>query len=252
MDWMMEHELAELARIMRVLTVRFILAERWVARSTRAKLALSLARKVQRDGEQMPISPLTNRCIQLIEKTDYPLRALDSLFQSEVITLAEYNRRRGPFKRNVQRFYYACRRFDQGLRSRMDAGERAPENPSSATGEIAGQHIPGELAQHCVAGLSVANSESDGNRSLEQTATVLPPSVATKQGSRRRGCAGPLRGCRALQRTMNAMHVIVVAEFTQLARQVHRVPEEDSIEVLTPDRADQPFDERMRDWRVRY
>jgi len=41
MDWMMEHELAELARIMRVLTVRCILAERWVAPSTRAKLALS-------------------------------------------------------------------------------------------------------------------------------------------------------------------------------------------------------------------
>ena len=62
------------------------------------------------------ISPLTNRYVQLIEKTDYLLRALDPLFQQEVITMEEYNLRRGLFKRQVKRFYYACRRFDEGLR----------------------------------------------------------------------------------------------------------------------------------------
>ena len=71
------------------------------------------------------ISPLTNRYLQLIEKTDYLLRALDPLFQQEVISMEEYNLRRGLFKRQVKRFYYACRRCDEGLRGRMDAHEAA-------------------------------------------------------------------------------------------------------------------------------
>jgi hypothetical protein len=71
------------------------------------------------------ISPLTNRYIQLIEKTDYLLRALDLLFQQEVIPIDEYNRRRSHFKRHVKRFYYACRRFDEGLRARMNAFDAA-------------------------------------------------------------------------------------------------------------------------------
>src|SRR5208283_6128223 len=74
------------------------------------------------------ISPLTNRYLQLIEKTDYLLRALDPLFQQEVISMQEYNLRRGLFKRHVKRFYYACRRFDEGLRGRMDAREAATAN----------------------------------------------------------------------------------------------------------------------------
>src|SRR5208282_3371035 len=74
------------------------------------------------------ISPLSNRYVQLIEKTDYLLRALDPLFQQEVITMEEYNLRRGLFKRHVKRFYYACRRFDEGLRGRMDAREASTAN----------------------------------------------------------------------------------------------------------------------------
>ena len=71
------------------------------------------------------ISPLTNRYIQLIEKTDYVLRALDTLFQKEVISIDEYNRRRSHFKKHVKGFYYASRRFDEGLRARMNAFEAA-------------------------------------------------------------------------------------------------------------------------------
>jgi hypothetical protein len=74
------------------------------------------------------ISPLTNRYLQLIEKTDYLLRALDPLFQQEVISMEEYNLRRGLFKRQVKRFYYACRRVDEGLRGRMDAHEAGKAN----------------------------------------------------------------------------------------------------------------------------
>src|SRR5271170_7414266 len=84
------------------------------------------------------ISPLTNRYVQLIEKTDYLLRALDCLFQQEVITMEEYNRRRGLCKRQVKRFYYACRRFDEGLRGRMDAREAgAATSPESVKGTAA-------------------------------------------------------------------------------------------------------------------
>ena len=50
---------------------------------------------------------------------------------------------------------------------------------------------------------------------------------------------------------MDAIRDVVVPEFSELARQVHGVPEEYPIEVLTPDRSNQPFDERMRDWSVR-
>ena len=87
------------------------------------------------------ISPLANRYIQLIEKTDYLLRALDPLFQKEVITMEEYNLRRGLFKRHVKRFYYACRRFDEGLRGRMDAREAAGDkadarNKGHSTAEV--------------------------------------------------------------------------------------------------------------------
>jgi len=86
------------------------------------------------------ISPLTNRYVQLIEKTDYLLRALDLLFQQEVITMEEYNLRRGLFKRQVKRFYYACRRFDEGLRGRMDASEVAAANgPGKPKGNGAAQ-----------------------------------------------------------------------------------------------------------------
>lgn len=81
------------------------------------------------------ISPLTNRYVQLIEKTDYLLRALDPLFQQEVITMEEYNLRRGLSKRQVKRFYYACRRLGEGLRGRMDAQEAggAPQGKGNRT-----------------------------------------------------------------------------------------------------------------------
>jgi hypothetical protein len=61
------------------------------------------------------------------------LRALDPLFQKEVMSMEEYNQRRELFKRHVKRFYYACRRFDEGLRGRMDAREAAAANANAGT-----------------------------------------------------------------------------------------------------------------------
>ena len=45
---------------------------------------------------------------------------------------------------------------------------------------------------------------------------------------------------------MHAVRVVIIPEFTQLARQVHRIPEEHAVEKLSANRADQSFDERMR------
>ena len=80
---------------------------------------------------------------------------------------------------------------------------------------------------------------------------MLPPSVVIQRGGGRGGRSGALRWRGAGERTMNAMGVVIVPEFTQLAGQVHAVPEEHAVEVLAPDRSDQPFDERMGDRSVR-
>jgi len=87
------------------------------------------------------ISPLTNRYIQLIEKTDYLLRALDLLFQQEVIPIDEYNRRRSHFKKHVKLFYYACRRFDEGLRARMNAFEAAAAHRRAKPSKSAAERV---------------------------------------------------------------------------------------------------------------
>jgi hypothetical protein len=60
-----------------------------------------------------------------------------------------------------------------------------------------------------------------------------------------------LRGRRAIERTVDAMLVVIVPEFVQLVRQVYGVSEKYPIKILTPDSSDQPFDEWMRDRSVR-
>ena len=47
------------------------------------------------------------------------------------------------------------------------------------------------------------------------------------------------------------MRVVIIRECVQLSRQVDRVPEEHVIEIFAADGADQPLNERMRNWRVR-
>ncbi len=66
------------------------------------------------------------------------------------------------------------------------------------------------------------------------------------RGGSRGGCAGALRRRETRERAMNAMAVVVIAESLQLSRQVDRVPEEDAVQVLAPDRADQTLNERVR------
>src|ERR1700687_1637785 len=80
---------------------------------------------------------------------------------------------------------------------------------------------------------------------------MLLQSVAIKCGRSWGGRSGALRGRCAIERAVDAISVAILREFGQLARQVQRVPEEYPIKVLTPDRSNQPFDERMRDRSVR-
>ena len=47
------------------------------------------------------------------------------------------------------------------------------------------------------------------------------------------------------------MRVVIIGECFQLSRQIERVPEKHVIEIFAADGADQPFDERMRNRRVR-
>src|SRR5258708_15704257 len=62
-----------------------------------------------------------------------------------------------------------------------------------------------------------------------------------------RECAGPLGRCRPAEGAMNALLVVIAAEHFELPREIEGVPEKHLIEDLAPDRANQPFDERMRD-----
>src|SRR5437867_3620136 len=80
---------------------------------------------------------------------------------------------------------------------------------------------------------------------------MLPPGVTIKLGRSRRRCAGTLRGCRAIERTVDPMRVVIISELAQFSCQIHGVPEEYPIEVFTPDRSNKPFDEGMRDRSVR-
>ena len=50
---------------------------------------------------------------------------------------------------------------------------------------------------------------------------------------------------------MNAMSIIIVFVFVQLARQVCGIPKEYAIKILAPDCSDEPFDKRMGDRSVR-
>ena len=127
------------------------------------------------------ISPLTNRYIQLIEKTDYLLRALDPLFQKEVIPIDEYNRRRSHFKKHVKRFYYACRRFDEGLRARMNAYDAAT---AARRGRASGRSAaPAEPT--AVAGSAPADAKrSSLRRAQEKSAPEREAGAA--------GCSEPL------------------------------------------------------------
>jgi len=72
---------------------------------------------------------------------------------------------------------------------------------------------------------------------------VLLPTVVIQCSGSGAECAGEL--CWRETRD-GAMAVVVIPKCLQLSRQIDRVPEEDAVQVLAPDRADQTLNERMR------
>jgi len=51
---------------------------------------------------------------------------------------------------------------------------------------------------------------------------------------------------------VDAEFVVVIPTFLELAREADRVPDEQSVQILAADGADQPLDERMRTWLIQY
>ena len=93
--------------------------------------------------------------------------------------------------------------------------------------------------------VSGANSQSCGERGLKKTPTMVPPSAKEIECSiHGGGRSGALRWRGADERAMNAIGVVIVPELCELPGQVHSIPEEYPVEVLTPDRPNQPLDER--------
>jgi len=72
------------------------------------------------------------------------------------------------------------------------------------------------------------------------------PTVVIQRGGSGTECAGELRRRETRDGAMHAMAVVVIPERLQLSLQIDRVPEEDAVQVLAPDRADQTLNERMR------
>jgi hypothetical protein len=58
--------------------------------------------------------------------------------------------------------------------------------------------------------------------------------------------SGALRWRETRERAMHAMAVVAIPEGLELSRQIDRVPEDDAVQVLAPDRADLTFNGRVR------
>ena len=89
------------------------------------------------------------------------------------------------------------------------------------------------------------------NRRVIQPTTVGPPAVSTNT----RSCAVLARArfrCHPAQPRVGAMTVKVTLEIKELQLQIISRPEQRAVETFAADRADQPFDKWMRQWRVRH
>ena len=105
------------------------------------------------------------------------------LFQQEVIGMEEYNLRRGLFKRQVKRFYYACRRCDESLRGRMDAhAGRNREGARSVSGarRSRSRSPPPRIRQP-----HAAQAAEAGRRSRARRHSAAPPSTGCRGGAAR-------------------------------------------------------------------
>lgn len=98
--------------------------------------------------------------------------------------MEEDDLRRGLFKRHVERFYYACRRFDEGSRGRMDAYEVATGRaPIDVKGNGPGQP---QYTAEAQATPAVPPAKTKTRKSRNATSTAASPSkdvAGDRQGS---------------------------------------------------------------------
>src|SRR6202795_2236835 len=80
---------------------------------------------------------------------------------------------------------------------------------------------------------------------------MLLPSVLIKRSRSRGFCTDMLRWRGTVERAVHAKGVVKVPKCLQVPHQIGYVPEEDAVEIFSANGADQPFDERMRNGRVR-
>jgi hypothetical protein len=92
----------------------------------------------------------------------------------------------------------------------------------------------------------VANCYSGRERGREQATTTGPASAVIERRRGRAGGSVELCGWVAAERAMNPAAVVIILEQNQLSGQACHVPEEHRLKDLTPGRALQPLDERMR------
>ena len=81
---------------------------------------------------------------------------------------------------------------------------------------------------------------------------MLPPSVVINGSRSAGGRSGAPRRSGAAECAMNALRVVIVFELFQFPYEVDRIPEEHVIKIFAAHGANQPFNERMRNQRVRY
>src|SRR4051812_22497280 len=83
-----------------------------------------------------------------------------------------------------------------------------------------------------------------------QSSTVRLSSVPAEIGGRPAVCHR--LWCPTVQPGMGSMTVVVTLEIKELPLQIHGRPEERPVQTFTPNCTNQPFHERMREWRVRH
>src|SRR5688500_6560602 len=96
------------------------------------------------------------------------------------------------------------------------------------------------------ANLSRANFRSRSDGQLIQAAAVRLPLILTEADHPATDISGFAGGRRAAQRRMNPISVVVVPEVQQLPFEISGAPKRDWIRELSPYRADQSLNERMR------
>src|SRR5688572_24968170 len=107
-----------------------------------------------------------------------------------------------------------------------------PETSATTYRGLGGTPVCGELS-------------SSSCRELIQTSAVAFPPVLTEVEKSAFG-ADSLRFWRQAQRRMNSISVVVVPEVQQLPFEISGAPKRDLVQELSPYRADQSFNERMR------